>query len=412
MIREAGARSNQTVVQLVVSWILMIPLLYYAGGWWWQTEQYNNRFEGDFRAVMAQSQTAENTITFLVLFAIVFWLVIPKIKSIGATCRSNLLLAVLPLLAIASSLWSQLPLKSLEWGICLAVSTLFAFYLARRLSIALVLFVPSIGLAERANTLGAWKGVYSGKNNLSRITLFLLPAAFYIPARTLLSKVSRIAYIGLSILLIVMAKSAGGTVGLSCLVAYFIATKVIKKFRSSDRVVVLVMIVTLALMVGAAGILYFDQILYFLGKSPTLTGRTAIWAASITSVMKRPLFGYGYMAFWRGLQGASAGAVAATGWAVPSAHNGFLEVWLELGAVGVALVLFPLIKAILDSTVCFRDRESSYYLWYLSMIVLAAITNLDETAFAQPNEITWVLFILACVELSEGAKRTRNGLHG
>lgn len=430
-VRGTSASLDQKMAYLVVSWILMIPLLYYAGGFWWETQGLNNRFQGDFKAIVDPSHTARNAVTTLAIFVILTWLFLPHVRSIAATCRDNLVLAALPVLAIASFFWSQLPSKSFLWGVCLAASTLFAFFLARRfspeqqmqllvmfgwlcitLSIVLILFFPSIGLAARAGGLGAWKGVYGTKNNLSRLTLFLLLPAFYLPAKTLLSKLSRVAYIGLSILIILMSQSAGGVVGLSCLLAFVIVTKVISKFRSADRAIIIVMTIAVALMPVAACLIYLPELLHLLGKDTTLSGRTAIWAASVMAIMKRPLLGYGYMAFWRGLNGESANVVLATGWGAPGAHNGFLQVWLDLGAAGVALVVFPLVKALRDAASCLRDRESSNYLWYLGIVVLTVITNLDESPMAQPSELTWVLFILACVELSERARRLRNGPHG
>ncbi len=53
---------------------------------------------------------------------------------------------------------------------------------------------------------------------------------------------------------------------------------------------------------------------------------------SSASSRQRPWFGYGYDAFWRGMQGPSFQIAAAVHFVVAHAHNGFLEIALELGA--------------------------------------------------------------------------------
>jgi exopolysaccharide production protein ExoQ len=152
--------------------------------------------------------------------------------------------------------------------------------------------------------------------------------------------------------------------------------------------------------------------LFFLGKDPTLTGRTEIWQASMLSILKHPILGYGYRAFWRGYQGESANASFAAHWAVPAAHNAFLEVWLTLGAVGLALVLYSLLRAGRDALVCIRAR-SPYFGWCASVVFLTIVTSVAEGFLVNPNSLMWILYILACVGLSEGARRTRLGLqHG
>ena len=93
---------------------------------------------------------------------------------------------------------------------------------------------------------------------------------------------------------------------------------------------------SIAVPLIAAGVIHFGEISYFLGKDPTLTGRTQIWKSVGAEIMKHPILGYGYCAFWRGYQGESANSALTNGWAVTSAHNGFLQTWLTLGAVGLA----------------------------------------------------------------------------
>lgn len=73
------------------------------------------------------------------------------------------------------------------------------------------------------------------------------------------------------------------------------------------------------------------EILKALGKDPTLTGRTDIWEALFRKVDERPWTGYGYNAFWGRDSEPAAWIRHQTGWSVPSAHNGWIDLLIQLG---------------------------------------------------------------------------------
>jgi O-antigen ligase len=121
------------------------------------------------------------------------------------------------------------------------------------------------------------------------------------------------------------------------------------------------------------------------------------------------MVGYGYEAFWNGLKGESANASLMSGWAVSSTHNGWLAVWLTLGAIGVSILFCTLFKGIKDAIRCLSADASSYFRWCSCMILLTLVLSMDEEQMLVPNDLTWILYIVACIGLSEGAKRIRLG---
>ena len=78
---------------------------------------------------------------------------------------------------------------------------------------------------------------------------------------------------------------------------------------------------------------------------PTVRGRFKLWSVTLDACRKRPLLGYGYSAFWprNRVKAAKAGNL---GWLAPHSHNGYLELWLDMGAVGVVLVGASLATAV------------------------------------------------------------------
>ena len=70
-----------------------------------------------------------------------------------------------------------------------------------------------------------------------------------------------------------------------------------------------------------------------------------IWKQVWRFILQRPILGWGYAAFWRGIEGQSFEVVAAMRFIVFHAHNGFLEIWLELGILGLALFTLSYLRA-------------------------------------------------------------------
>ena len=72
------------------------------------------------------------------------------------------------------------------------------------------------------------------------------------------------------------------------------------------------------------------------GRDATLTGRTEIWK-TVLNEPNNPLFGTGYTAFWLGDRLQRIWALFPRT-PIIQAHNGYLEVYLNLGVVGLALL--------------------------------------------------------------------------
>lgn len=430
MAENGVTNLEQPVSHLAASWVLMIPLMYFSGGFWLRNFRDNNAL-GGFSSLANAPQTIDNAVTPIFVLAIVLALIFPKIKSIVHDCGNHMIFAALAALAVLSCLWSQSPFSSLEYSLWLAVNTLFAFYLYRRfsperlirlllmlgwiclfLSIVLALFFPQYGVSKEFSGVKGWKGIYLQKNPCAEMTIIFLSGAFFAPAVTLLSKVSRVIYIGLSVFLIMMTQSVTGKVGLACLLGYVIAMWMSKRLKSKDRIVVLPLGVAIILVLIIACNPYLRGITYLLGKDTTISGRTGIWKAAMASVMKHPFIGYGYHAFWTGLQGESANVLLANHWAVGGAHNGCLELWLQLGAAGLGLFLYSVVRAFQNAVFCFRDKKSSHLAWYACIVFLITAMSIDEAmGIAAANNLPWIMFIVACVGLSEEARRIRSEAH-
>jgi exopolysaccharide production protein ExoQ len=154
-----------------------------------------------------------------------------------------------------------------------------------------------------------------------------------------------------------------------------------------------------------------DFLIQLLGKDMTLTGRTNIWSAVLDSIVKRPLLGYGYQAFWLGMEGESYRVILVVSWMLAQAQNGFLDIMLENGAAGLAIVLLVFGFAFRDAVVCLlRSRDHGQLRaveWYLVIVILTLVYNLDESFLFDPKHLGSLIFLFACIGLKTEWLRLR-----
>ena len=119
--------------------------------------------------------------------------------------------------------------------------------------------------------------------------------------------------------------------------------------------------VTLAVLLGPVLVVAVaapDTLLEMMGKDPTLTGRTELWAYVMEDISKKPWLGWGYAVFWSESNPAAVKISDAMGFLVPQAHNGLLEFLLNVGVVGTALFVFVLVRNMVLGIWCLSTPSS------------------------------------------------------
>jgi exopolysaccharide production protein ExoQ len=422
---------DKPVSALLLTWILMPLLMFFGaqGAFFFQHETNNNELSAK-DSTLVESKSAADTlfgrVEVITIFSVVLILAATRRKEIISACRENPATAALPVLALCSAAWSQFPAETLHFAPLLLGTTLFAFYLAKRfrpdqqsslfaifgwVSILLTCFLsiamPQYGI-DHTEGVKAWQGIYGHKNSCALTTVFLMMPVLLRKSRGTLDNLNRFAYVALSLLIIVMSQSRTGWLAAICLLAFVPVYKLITKFRARDRGPLILAVAVVSIVLGAVVLMSLPTILSALGKDPTLTGRTQIWKAVSISIAKQPIQGYGYEGFWHGIEGESANVVMAAGWVVPHAHNGFLEALVNLGILGLGLVLIALFQAFRNAFICLRSSEPpSCVGWYLSFVVLIVLSNIGENTILLPISLQWAMYILACIGLTDQVKRLR-----
>jgi O-antigen ligase len=130
-----------------------------------------------------------------------------------------------------------------------------------------------------------------------------------------------------------------------------------------------------------------------MGRNPNLTGRTEIWQA-LMPLVANPVLGTGFENFWFGPRVAQIwGAQNGITYGINEAHDGFLEVYLNLGLIGVSLIVAILLQAYRNAVQAFR-RDAMFGNLMLAYILTAVIYSITEAGFRMLDPI-WFLLLLS-----------------
>ena len=415
---------RQPLWHFVSFWILLIPLLFFAtkGGFLHPNDPAHM---GEYTTSISSETATQDRIEQIGIWLICLALMLPKVREIFGDLFKFKLIMALPLLAILSAAWAPEPFESFRRGIYLLLTVVFGMYLAERygpeqqmrlllyvgyaaaiLSLAVVVVAPRYGLGFA----GEWKGIFGHKNDLGVFMIFLLTPAFHLRSTSVGMQVGRALYILTGLVLIY--KSESKTAWVICLtyMAYVFAARYVGRFKRIDQAFLVLFAASLVLLVGFVVYQNLDVLTGILGKNATFSGRTRIWTAVMTSISKRPMLGYGYGGFWRGLTGESGNVISYVGFGVPHAHSGYLNIWLQIGAVGLGLFLTSLCIALRNVFACFKPNRPMWVDWYAGLVLLIILSNLDESYILNINEMTTILFVMAYIGLYRFARTHTDSL--
>jgi O-antigen ligase len=133
---------------------------------------------------------------------------------------------------------------------------------------------------------------------------------------------------------------------------------------------------------GTAGflVLIFRRVVFeFLGKSPDMTHRTDIWRSVFDLGADRPLEGWGFTGVWVPGVEPFAGLIVINGIEYFQAHNSYLEMWLQLGTVGLILFLILLTRTFIKTWRLGVHHSNVLYLWPLLILVTQLVRGITES---------------------------------
>ncbi|MBH0098527.1 O-antigen ligase family protein [Salinibacterium sp. NSLL150] len=185
---------------------------------------------------------------------------------------------------------------------------------------------------------GRIQGIVGNANHLGFLALLGVIAFSIQWATGSVSKRWSITWIALAALTLFFTRSATVTVALAAVTLTALGLLIIRRRRTERaRHRTAVGFVALAVAAAATAFALRDTIFGLLGKSSDLTGRAEIWQTVIGLAQQRPAFGWGWISFWMPWVEPFKDRVIRNGVVQLQAHDTWLDVWLQLGIVGVVV---------------------------------------------------------------------------
>jgi hypothetical protein len=311
-----------------------------------------------------------------------------------------------------TALWALAPAVTLSKYFLLAmqvVALLPAVLVARRVDDVLMplfwvatvtIAVNLVAVVVLPTTPIGHPGIYSHKNtlglNASLGGLFVLYGLSRAERRV---RVVAAAALPVVFVLLVLSQSKT-SLGLIVVAPAIAAAAVL--LRRTLRISLAVFLVAAAgaggfLLGGAVPGVSFREVSQVVSGDDTFTGRVDVWRFALTEVAERPFAGYGYQSFWGTGPDAPAaklpdGFVQRT----PHAHNGYLDLLLQGGAV--ALTLFVLTELMvawwIDRLI---DRDAGLGLFAAAVLLYMLLQNLLETDWLQGLSGSSLVVTLWCL---------------
>jgi exopolysaccharide production protein ExoQ len=154
----------------------------------------------------------------------------------------------------------------------------------------------------------------------------------------------------------------------------------------------------LFIMACLSGLLFFslnldETLISFLGRDASLTDRIPLWK-DIIAVHTDQIFGAGYNSFW--LSDGAKRLSESLWWHPNSTHNGYLDVYVNLGWVGLFLLAWLIISTFVKAR---HDliKYNEYGRLRMGWLIAVVLYNFTETAFAGVN-LVWFIFLLVAME--------------
>jgi len=205
---------------------------------------------------------------------------------------------------------------------------------------------------------------------------------------------------GLALVLAVLAQSAGMFFA-AMLVSFAAAVAIVAEgklpfIRHRIYRIALLMLGGIAVLIAIFRVEIFD----FLGKSPDASGRFDIWQTVFGLVIEKPIEGWGWIGYWIPGIEPWEGLVVINGVPMYQAHNALLDVWVQLGVVGLVAMIWLLIQSFIRLWRIAVRHTSPLYLYPLFIFLVITAQSITESRLL--IEISWVLLVLVSVKSREG----------
>jgi exopolysaccharide production protein ExoQ len=264
-------------------------------------------------------------------------------------------------------------------------------------SVLLLRYFPNLGHGYDLSGRQTNTGVTTDKNMLGVVTLVLALGAFWQilellrdskrlhRSRQLLAQ-AVLLYFGITLLFAAHSATSGACfiLGSGMMVATSRPIFRNRPMAVHAFVFVILLVGVLTVLLGGQG-----AAAEAIGRDAHFHGRTEVWELLVT-MSPDPILGAGFENFWFGPRLERIWYVFPL---TNEAHDGYLEVYLNLGLLGLGLIVLILTQGYLKAVAAFR-RDPALGNLLVAIILTAAIYSITEAGFRMLDPI-WIVLLLS-----------------
>lgn len=247
---------------------------------------------------------------------------------------------------------------------------------------------------------GDWRGFFTHKNGAGAgMALLIFIAIFIYRAWNRLAGVLIAVFAGI-FLYFTHSKSPTNLLPVVLLLSYLVP-----RLRSALLALGLIVGVPLVLNLLSVGSVMFGPIhnlIAHLMSDPTYTGRDEIWQFALDHVAQRPLFGFGFESFW-GMPDLVAdwNYLESWGYRASDAHNGYLNIAVTTGLVGLSLALWWMVAQPFADfrRALARGADRPLTILFLQIWLFTLCLGCYESVFFAGGSGMWFLTLMAIIGL-------------
>lgn len=352
-----------------------------------------------------------NTIAVAISMASLALVLLPQIRKLASLARRNVASMLFMVLVLLSATWSIYPDLTIRRGAGYVLTIALASYLVVRFdagdrmrclsmsfvfsavgSLLCVAFFPHFGIMEAGELAGAWRGVFPHKNVFGPAMAVAVFTELYLLIKGEGRSRWRFALLAGFAVLVGLSQSATAWI----LALLYVGGACLYMLWRRQRLAASVAVLSCSLVVLAAVIALWSDpgmALNAVGKDASITGRTTLWEVVLAFIREKPLLGWGYHAMWVLGDPNTIYADKITGnWGITSAHNAFLEITVQLGLVGFAVILMILVSALASGVRCCRAGIAPLGWFSVVFFVGAILAAQTVETLGRSQSIEWIVF--------------------
>jgi O-antigen ligase len=272
-------------------------------------------------------------------------------------------------------------------------------YVLVPLSLLLIRFFPSLGRAYTVAGAPMWTGVATDKNALGMLCMLTGVALFWRGLGVVMDRhakyrqrqmITIVTLLGMVVYLLFIVDSK---TALACflMASLLIAITVVRMFRRTG----FISLVAGSMFAVAYAVLFLGMgsgALETMGRNSSLTGRTEVWNI-VMPFVENPWIGAGYENFWIGKRLEKIEILVGAG--LNQAHNGYIEIYLNIGLIGLALLAFLMVTGYRN---VMRELKTNPEMGRLKLafFFMCLVYNFTEASFKMGSPV-WIMFLWAAM---------------